>query len=311
VTVKARLFLAAIAASMLVGWSIGEAFGFGGLINDMAIFLIIPFILMLIFAVRRSNVSSWQQIFLACGVPLGLLWVVVGFHGLTLGEGESSAIYAASAIGFLTILYGGIVSAIGYFAMDTRKIESNRLSLKVSVCFVILLVGLVLWAYDSAFGIYAAMSMPALSLIVACMISALWFKGKMTLTAAAETSLFASMFTLIVGLIFWFHEEGDSPEALSMMLCGLSYGLLIYISLFIFSLSAKDRQFLDVGRANWHWLEITSFLVFMLFAPETIREMKDSEESESVRVNELNQLELRLADYEDRITKLERQRDEQ
>ena len=64
-TVKARLFLAAIAASMLVGWSIEESFGFGGLINDMAIILIIPFILMLIFAVRRSKVSNWQQIFLA------------------------------------------------------------------------------------------------------------------------------------------------------------------------------------------------------------------------------------------------------
>ena len=50
--------------------------------------------------------------------------------------------------------------------------------------------------------------------------------------------------------------------------------------------------------------------MFMLFAPETIRELIDSEQSESARVKELNQLELRLADYQDRIAELEQKKEE-
>lgn len=94
-----------------------------------------------------------------------------------------------------------------------------------------------------------------------------------------------------------------------MMLCGLSYGLLIYICFFIFSLSAKDGKIIDAGRANWNWLEITAFFMFMLFSHKTMRELIDSEQSKSARVEELNQLELRVADYEDRISELERKKD--
>lgn len=308
-TIKVKLFLVAIVASILVGWSIGESFGFDGLIDSTSVFLIVPFTLLLMFAVERSKASSWQQVCLACGVPLGLLWVCVGFHGMAVAL-DISIVYPSSAIGFLTIFYGGIVSAIGYFAMNDSKDELNRLPLKVAFFFVVVLIGLFLWAYDSAIGIGRAISIPGLCLTLACMSTALWLKGEVSFSTAAESTLFASMFTLIVGLIFWFLEDGNSPEALSMMLGGLSYGLLIYVCLFIFSLSAKDRNFLDAGRANWHWLEITAFLVFMLFAPETIRELIDSEQSESARVKELNQLELRLADYQDRIAELEQKKEE-
>ena len=124
----------AILASILVGWSIGESFGFDGLIDSTSIFLIVPFTLLLVFAVERSKASSWQQVCLACGVPLGLLWVCVGFHGMAMAlvNNNISIVYLSSAIGFLTIFYGGIVSAIGYFAMNDSKDESNRLPLKIA-----------------------------------------------------------------------------------------------------------------------------------------------------------------------------------
>ena len=65
--------------------------------------------------------------------------------------------------------------------------------------------------------------------------------------------------------------------------------VIIYVSA---HLRNQDRE-MDVGRANWHWLEVSAFMIFMLFAPETIRE-------HLVNERESKQEKLTKQQYEDR-----------
>ena len=64
---------------------------------------------------------------------------------------------------------------------------------------------------------------------------------------------------------------------------------------------------IETGRANWHWMEVTAFMVFMLFAPETLRETLMSEQDAIALVEETALLEQRLASLEQRISDIEKQ----
>ena len=85
---------------------------------------------------------------------------------------------------------------------------------------------------------------------------------------------------------------------------GLNYGLLIYIVVYLWSLrNPMDR--IEAGKANWHWMEVSAFLVFMLFAPETIRESLINQQDEEAAQIESAELEDRLALLEKRLALLE------
>ena len=60
---------------------------------------------------------------------------------------------------------------------------------------------------------------------------------------------------------------------MSVALNGVLYGLGIYICIYIVSLSYRNLGEIKASRANWHWMEITAFLIFLLLAPETTREV--------------------------------------
>ena len=61
------------------------------------------------------------------------------------------------------------------------------------------------------------------------------------------------------------------------------------------------------GRANWYWVEVTAFMVFMLFAPETIRETLLREQNAVAQVEATELLEQRFTSLEQRILNMENQ----
>ena len=85
----------------------------------------------------------------------------------------------------------------------------------------------------------------------------------------------------------------------------MTYGLLLYLALCILSLTREARDFIDVRRANWHWLEISAFLIFMFYAPATIRESISDSLTERLESEESALLESRLKEFEERMLKLE------
>ena len=81
----------------------------------------------IVFVLARSGAAHWSESLLALGVPLGLLGGTIGVTGMSASMSDSSA-YPALRIMLLTVLYGGIVSALGYFAIDKAEKQNNRLS---------------------------------------------------------------------------------------------------------------------------------------------------------------------------------------
>jgi len=73
-------------------------------------------------------------------------------------------------------------------------------------------------------------------------------------------------------------------------------------------LTRNVDDFVDVGRANWHWLEISAFLIFMFYAPETMREALGNNLDDQENQTKAALLEEKLQEYEQRIRELERQR---
>jgi hypothetical protein len=49
--------------------------------------------------------------------------------------------------------------------------------------------------------------------------------------------------------------------------------LLTYLFSVCISYGVVSQAEIDAQRQNWHWLELTGFLLFMYFAPETLREV--------------------------------------
>ena len=93
-----------------------------------------------------------------------------------------------------------------------------------------------------------------------------------------QASLLSAMVSLVLGLVVLygsFSGEGLNEgmyEGLSIAMNGLNYGLFSYISIYIVSYKFGYTGRIDAPLMNWHWMEVTGFLFFMFFAPETLRE---------------------------------------
>ena len=64
---------------------------------------------------------------------------------------------------------------------------------------------------------------------------------------------------------------------------------------------------MDTGTFNWHWLEVIAFFIFMLWAPETIRETMKNSEDDNLAIEYESQLNEKLSVYEERLLLLERE----
>lgn len=245
----------------------------GGLIDPISLAVVLPPVMAVMICCQLTRAEHWSRVLLALGVPFGLLGSMFGVVGITANAFDPRAIYPSSAIMFLTILYGGVVSAVGYFALPNEKEVKGSLPVPLMFFCVISFLGVMLWTANVSSGLAQIYSPLALSVFLMNFGWTIVFKRQIGLQELAETSLFSSILTLVVGIILWLEAGIRELSDVSVALNGLLYGLGIYICIYIVSLSYRDLGEINASRANWHWMEITAFLIFLLFAPETIREV--------------------------------------
>ena len=251
--------------------------------------LVVIFIPLLVICVSLwySCQAKWNVLFRDLGVPLGLFWSVLGATGMVYVT-EAKAIGPATAIMLLTLTYGGLLSAIGYFSTFKRSKFSSQNSQQTASWKAISLIlgpflGLILWAVIMAadpFSVSEIFINPvALSVFGITSISAILLSDSdHRVEVLCQASLLSAMISLVFGLIVLYTSfSGDGInegmyEGLKIAMNGLSYGLLSYISIYIVSYKFGTTERVDAPLMNWHWMEVTGFLIFMFFAPETLRE---------------------------------------
>ena len=227
--------------------------------------------------------TKWNVIFRDLGVPLGLFFSVLGATGMARIT-EANAIGPATAIMLLTITYGGLVSALGYFSTFKGPKPSNQnnqetASWKAITFILVPFIVLALWANNGAAGNAAYVNPVALTVLMTTMLAAVFLSDSDYRTEVlCQASLLSAMVSLVLGLVVLygsFSGEGLNEgmhEGLSIAMNGLYYGLLSYICLYILSYKFGTTEKIDAPLMNWHWMEVTGFLIFMFFAPETVRE---------------------------------------
>ena len=228
--------------------------------------------------------AKWNVLFRDLGVPLGLCGSVLGATGMVLFTQDPNLVGPATAIMLLTITYGGIVSALGYFSSFKRSKPSSQNNHKTAgwnatILILVSFAGLLGWAMNNAAGLDAFINPVALTVFGTTIIAAILLSdSEHRIEVLCQASLLSAMISLIFGLVVLyqgFSGEGLTEgmyEGLSIAMNGLNYGLFSYISIYIVSYKFRTTVKIDAPLMNWHWMEVTGFLIFMFFAPETLRE---------------------------------------
>jgi hypothetical protein len=176
------------------------------------------------------------------------------------------------------------VSAFGYFSTFNRykpagQNNQQTASWKAITFILISFLGLVLWATDAAAGFAAFINPVALAVFGTTIIAAVLLSDSdHRIEVLCQASLLSAMISLVFGLIVLYGSfSGDGInegmyEGLSIAMNGLNYGLFSYICVYIVSYKFGTTGKINAPLMNWHWMEVTAFLIFMFFAPETLRE---------------------------------------
>ena len=248
--------------------------------------LVVVFMPLLVISVSLwfSCQAKWNVLFRDLGVPLGLFWSVLGATGMAVNLTDVKIYGPATAIMLLTVTYGGLVSALGYFSTfkrsnPERHNNEKTAGWKVITFIFVAILPLTLWAMHSAAGLAAFINPVALSVFGTTMIAAILLSDSdYRVEVLCQASLLSAMISLVFGLIVLYRSfSGDGInegmyDGLKIAMNGLNYGLFSYISIYIVSYKFGTTEKIDAPLMNWHWMEVTGFLIFMFFAPETLRE---------------------------------------
>ena len=253
-------------------------------INVVSLMLVIIPVLVTFISLRMACRVRWDILFRDLGVPIGLYGSVLLSTDMVLNVQDSKAIGPATAIMLLTITYGGLMSALGYFSTFKRSEPSsqkNQQTASWKSIFIIMLVIKLLygWAMDASSSLDAYINPVALVVFVTTIIAAIILSDSdHRIEVLCQASLLSAMICQVFGLIVLFQSfsgEGINEgmyEGLKLAMNGLLYGIYSYICIYIFSYTFGTTERIDAPLMNWHWLEVTGFLIFMFFAPETLRE---------------------------------------
>ena len=227
--------------------------------------------------------AKWNVLFRDLGVPVGLFFSVLGATGMSLTMKDVSAYGPATGTMLLTITYGGLVSALGYFSTFKRsspKRHNNEktASWKAITLILVAFLFFTLWAMV-IIGFTDFFNLVALCVFGTSIVSAILLSDSEHRTEVlCQASLLSAMISLVFGLIVLYRSfSGDGLNegmyaGLKIAMNGLNYGLFSYICIYMVSYKFGTTERIDAPLMNWHWMEVTGFLIFMFFAPETLRE---------------------------------------
>lgn len=264
---------------------LNQEYGLSSLLDPIGLIAVLVPLIAVVVVTKKNDFQLWPSIFLAIGVPLGLLAAVAGFiwhlgtDGLT---GDYTRLYPLTGLVLTTVLYGGVASAVGYFAAKSIDLGDVRILLTRAQGFFMsaLVVCLFLLMFGTD-GLMLIWNPPALAILISCIVTAGLINPQTKLASAAEATIFASLLLLVLGIIYFYFSDAEKIEPLMLTTVGLAYGIVAYLLLYFASL-VYQAPFVNVSSANWHWLELCAFLIFMLYAPETIREIQQNAGESSV-----------------------------
>ena len=231
------------------------------------------------------------------GIPIGVLASLVGTQQMVYSSDagllEADGIYISTAVMFLTMLYGGAFSALGFFLSGSgrgaaKKIKNRR---RLSLGKVITLLNFyAVFLYAALAGLGAFVFIQPISLtifFVLAVIALLTAKQGHYMSNLSQGCLIGSMTAVMAGILILF--SGHTAKGLLIAGAGLIYGLVGYITIYLSTYSNDESPQIAATRTNWHWIEVAGFYIFMFLAPDTLL---DNFQEAAVQ-EQIKQLELR------------------
>lgn len=234
------------------------------------------------FAVRGGWKGFGQTLFLT-GIPLGLMAVLVGDQAVLANSSASidpSAMPSVVGIVLLGAIYGVFLSTIGYsiLSLTTSRLASeNKVNCKRPTIFRRVLPCasygvVVLWSFSLALPLGEIFQASALGLIAFfffIFLAATNFAKRANISMAAFAM---AGVTSLIGLTLWYSADIGDFWLASMVMSGAVVGLFIHLTLLVDHLVVGGDDGFKPSLMNWHWVELVSFLTFMLFSPATLLE---------------------------------------
>ncbi len=233
-------------------------------------------------AVQGGWLGFGQTLFLT-GIPLGLLAVLIGDQ-VSLAKSSTiedpSIMPSVVGIVLLGAMYGVLVSIIGYLILSLitarpaseDKIDRRRPTISRRFLPSAFYGALILWGFSlgvSLGEIFQASALGLMAFFFFLFLATTNFKKR----ANVSMSAFAMAgVTSLIGLTVWYSAEIGDAWLASMVMSGPIVGLFIHLALVVDHLIVGDDDEFKPSLMNWHWLELASFLTFMLFSPATLLE---------------------------------------
>jgi len=224
--------------------------------------------------------SHWASVWFHIGIPLGILASSISFVDVL--QNVSTIEQARSLVGesLLAVLYGGVVSFIGYLNLNTvyipikRSNYSNLTKLIVFLLNNLLILGNMhyysgLGAFVDTTTIYIFAAFAAAFLLVNRN------ESKSIYYLVCETMVIASLASVIIALISYNTYQGHVPlmaPAIAIGILGPLYGSFVIIQCATF-LPEADLREINFVQISWHLLEICGLWILMVFAPTSLFEM--------------------------------------
>jgi len=232
------------------------------------------------------------------GIPMGLMGSLLGSQAMIAAASEGTLvadwIYGWTGDAFLTPLYGGVFSALGFFLSGSGRPEAKKIQNRGRLRrgkLIIVVSGFPLFGYAGFFWASEAIifqPIPAGVFLVTAAIAILTGRKGHYLSNLSQGCLISSLTSVLVGILILLRVETEYGLIVSG--AGLLYGLVGYMAIYIVTYSTDYTPQVSATRTNWHWIELTGFFMFMFLAPDTLL---DNYQEAAVQ-EQIKQLELRL-----------------
>ena len=220
--------------------------------------------------------GSWRRRFTIAqdlGIPIGITGAVIGMLMAIIYVEDGDDVLPATGLMLLTIFYGGILSAAGYFFLGIEWAPRNH-DAGLRLTFwrrAIVLTSFFLCILYPTLNEHVEVFLNTAAALIVGLVSGLALLLSNPSRRPSNLShalLFASMAAVVAGLIMFF--RGDQDNGLLIAANGLLYGLVGYIILYMWCVGRPEGETINAPLTNWHWMEITGFFIFMFLAPDTI-----------------------------------------
>ena len=226
---------------------------------------------------------SGSSAFLHLSIPTALLSSMMGTIQIMSWMDDPSALLIVIPILLLPFLYAAGLTMIGYFIEDKPSEEASKVNgWDIGFCMTVytltFLGGLVSSGTDMMSLLLLYSNPTALLLCGLCVGTSVIFANEQKeLLEAISDGAFANAAVSVVASIILFFLSIGAPETIGASLLigcfGLFYGLIIHIGCYLCALKRERIDRLNYGVKNWHLVELTSFFLFIFYAPPTMLEM--------------------------------------